>query len=509
MNSAPEHIIILGGGTAGWMAANLMMHRWGRYSPRISLIESTKLGTVGVGEGSTPYLKEFFDTLGIPESTWMPACNATYKCGIRFPGWCTKPGYESYFHPFYSDQDGPQAKQFFSLCNERRNGTKVRAHPDDFFVSAALAEQSRAPKYKESELSEPVYAYHFDAELLGRFLRTHALESGVNHIDDQVTQVVQDKQGDIAILHTQTHGPLRGDLFVDCSGFKGLLIQQTLGEELISYKKQLFNDSAVAIQTDIEDCSQLSSETVSKALKHGWVWQIPLHNRFGNGYVYCSDYINELQAEQELRELLGDKADGKKALHLHWTPGRIEQHWKQNCVAIGLSQGFLEPLEAPMLFIVQKSIERFIDSFEQSGFNRAKQPAYNQEINNMIDGTRDYLQAHYALNTREDTAYWRDNRNNQNRSNVLNNILVGWNSKTNFDQVLHDSMDKLAYLKTSWYCMLAGKAQFGVSATSEHDQISSISQLARSNRDKEAGHFALHRAYLDSIYTLNDQKSVG
>lgn len=507
MNNAPKHIVILGGGTAGWMAACLFSHRWGRYATRISLIESKKIGTVGVGEGSTPYLKEFFDTLGIAESTWMPACNATYKCGIRFPDWSNRSGYQSYFHPFYSDQDGAQAKQFFSLCNERRRGQEVHAHPDDFFVSAALSEQCRAPKYKEENAAEPVYAYHFDAELLGRFLRGVALQQGVNHIDDQVERVVQDKRGDIAMLHTQKHGPLRGDFFVDCSGFKGLLIQQTLGEELLSYKNQLFNDSAVAIQTDLSDQNNLSSETQSKALKYGWVWHIPLHNRFGNGYVYSSDYVSEQQAEQELRELLGDKAKGKSALHLHWTPGRIEQHWKKNCVAIGLSQGFLEPLEAPMLFIVQKSIERFIESFEQGGFSQDNQQAFNQEINNMIDGTRDYLQAHYAVNSRDDTAYWQDNRQNPNRSDTLNSILETWTSSANFDQVLHDCMDKLAYLKTSWYCLLAGKAHFHPTALNGIDKKTAVSQQARLKRDKEATRFQPHKDYLDGIYQMKSSNT--
>lgn len=504
MIAAPKHIVIVGGGTAGWMAANLLAHHWsGRYSTKISLIESTSIGTIGVGEGSTPYLKAFFDTLGISESTWMPACNATYKCGISFPHWSTNKGYETYFHPFYSDHDGPLAKQFFALCNARRSGENVRAHPDDFFVSAELAKRCKAPKYQQTSNTEQVYAYHFDAELLGQFLRQRAIQLGVNHIDDKVEKVHVGKNGNIAILETQCSGPLRGDFFIDCSGFKGLLIQQTLGESVTSYSPFLFNDSAVAISTPLPDKPALSSETVSKALKCGWVWHIPLFNRFGNGYVYSSKYISEQEAENELRSLLGESANGKTALHLHWQPGRIEQHWKNNCVAIGLSQGFLEPLEAPMLFIVQKSIERFIASFEQAGFNDTNQSAYNIEINNMIDGTRDYLQAHYLLNSRQDSVYWRDCRNNSNRSPTLDKLLRSWLSGDNFDQTLHESMDKLAYLKTSWYCMLAGKAHYNNTKSTKPEMITQSIAQARLVRNEHAEKFHDHQQYLQSLY-LND-----
>ncbi|MCC2616308.1 tryptophan 7-halogenase [Aestuariibacter halophilus] len=494
MNNQPTHLVIVGGGTAGWMTANLLAHQWGKLGMRISLIESHKIGTVGVGEGSTPYLKEFFERLAIPESEWMPACNATYKCGISFPGWSEKPGYDSYFHPFYSDLDGPQAQAFFRQCNEKRHGGSNHAHPNDYFLASALTRQSRAPISNEIPASDLVYAYHFDAELLGQFLRQHALKLGVQLIEDKVTDIQCNQRGQIAILNTESSGPVRGDFFVDCSGFKGLLVQQTLGEKQQSYRPYLFNDSAVAIQTPLDERDPIQPHTVSKALTHGWVWHIPLSNRYGNGYVYSSKYCSAEQAEQELRELLGPGATDAKALHLKWEPGRISQHWKKNCVAIGLSQGFLEPLEAPMLFVVQRTIEHFIGCYEQGGFSDVKRNEFNQEINKIIDGTRDYLQAHYLMNSRSDSDYWRDCRDNPQQSEALSDIIAAWRATGNFDLALHKHQDKLAYLKTSWYCLLAGKG--GFENTFELDSHPPERQWC----DNKARSFIFHREHLSRFH---------
>jgi flavin-dependent dehydrogenase len=503
--TSSKHIVIVGGGTAGWMAANLMAHQWIKLGFKISLIESTKIGTVGVGEGSTPFLKEFFQTLNIPEKVWMPACNATYKCGIRFPDWSTVNQQNSYFHPFYSDIDSELAKSFFQQCNLKRAGESAFTNPDDYFVTSALANNRKAPKSTKYPDDSLTYGYHFDAELLGAFLKQHAIHLGVSHINDSVTKTIVDRNGDIAILQTQEHGVVRGDFFVDCSGFKGLLIQDVLGESLISCKNHLYNDSAVAIPTPHEHMETMPCETVSKALKYGWVWHIPLMNRMGNGYVYCSDYISKEQAEEELRELLGEQAVGQPARHLHWQPGRIEQHWKNNCIAIGLSQGFLEPLEAPMLYIVQRSIEGFIEHYQSGGFSNKNKQIFNDEINNIIDGTRDYLQAHYKVNTRTDTQYWIDNRNNTSTSPILDNLLLGWQQDSNFDEIIHDHMPHLAYLKTSWYCLLAGKGYFSNIHENKlvNNKAAKINKEVKALCQKKSGLFQDHWQYLNSNHSLN------
>ena len=491
----PKHIVIVGGGTAGWMAANLFAHQLAKWSVKISLIESSDIPTVGVGEGSTPYLKEFFDTLGISESQWMPACNATFKCGIRFPDWSTVEHQQSYFHPFYCDLDGPFAQPFFQACNDKRNQQAGATNPDEYFFTSRLTERQKAPK-RQNQTDTLNYGYHFDAALLARFLKQRAIKSGVNYIDDTVESVHLDKQGNIAILATRELGPLRGDFFVDCSGFKGLLIQQTLGEKLNDYSSYLYCDRAVALPSE-RDSGKITPETLSRAMKNGWMWKIPLANRYGNGYVYSSRHMSEQDAEQELRETLGLEECEQKALHLKWMPGRINQHWKQNCVAIGLSQGFLEPLEAPMLFIVQRTIEGFLEHYVNGSFSDHNRDKFNQELNTIIDGTRDYLQAHYKLNSRDDTAFWRDSRENTNMSPPLADIVSAWGNTGNFDQALAKHEGELAYLKTSWYCLLAGLGFFPQTNATAH---CSVEQKLTQELEKMSEPYFDHKQYLDSLY---------
>jgi 2-polyprenyl-6-methoxyphenol hydroxylase-like FAD-dependent oxidoreductase len=497
----PKKIIIIGGGTAGWMAANLMAHAWADKNINITLVESKSVGTVGVGEGTTPFIRNFFKRLGIEESEWMPACNATYKCGISFPHWSTVPGYENYFHPFYSEIDTDNAIRFFKACYARRMGYSADVNPNAFFVTSELARERRAPTRKDGSQMGLDYGYHFDAELLGCFLRDKARARGITCLEDQVQQANVTADGTISSILTENHGELDAEFFVDCSGFKGLLIQKALGEKHISYSHHLFNDRAIAIPTAHNtNETALPSETVSRALRFGWAWHIPLMNRVGNGYVYCSDYVSEDEAEAEFRRYLGVESDQPMARHIRWTPGRINEHWKANCVAIGLSQGFLEPLEAPMLNVIQRSCEDFVELFEKGDFSSQYREEFNDNINTLIDGTRDYLQAHYKLNSRIDSQYWIDNRDNANLSPSLKRILDAWATPGSFDDVLAEVMPTQVYLKTSWYCLLAGMGQFGPSDKPEPVGLQQLKAEARRACMHLARDFYDHSDWLKKIY---------
>ncbi len=500
MSNPPKKILVVGGGTAGWMAALHFKHTWKDRDIDITLIESAQIGTVGVGEGTTPLIKEFFNRLGISESEWMPACNATYKCGISFPDWSTVQGYESYFHPFFSEHDRAHVNHFWDNCNLRRNGHDVPAHPDDYFVSTAMVRQQRCPISMEDGVPDAVYGYHFDAALMGQYFKRKAMELGVNFIEDTIARVNLDATGNIASVTTEQHGDVAADFFVDCTGFRGLLIRQALGEELVSMRDYMFNDSAVAIPTPHPEEHSLSSETVSRALSHGWCWHIPLVSRMGNGYVYSSDYIDAEAAEAEFRAYLGAQAEGARAVHLHWKPGRLEHHWQKNCVAVGLSQGFLEPLEALMINVIQSSIEAFTESYEAGDFTNQWQERFNQYVNRFIDGVRDYLQLHYKANTRSDSQYWIDARENPHMSDHLRTILEAWDNNQDFDRVLFDHINQQIYPRTSWYCMLAGMGRFPQADKHPLRVPQRHQQRAAEASARQAESFWPHAQYLEKIY---------
>lgn len=495
-NAIPKSILIVGGGTAGWMAASILLHAWRDQGVNITLVESEDIGIIGVGEGSTPALRKFFGYLKVAEREWMPACNATYKAGIQFSGWSRIKGYENYFHPFYSTFDIEHAKDFFQQVNARRQGFSAEANPDNYFLAAELARQHKAPAPIDRELTKHIeYGYHFDSSLLGKFLRDRAKKLGLTHIIDNVTSVKLNDDGAIASIATQAHAELTADFYIDCTGFSGLLINKALQEPVKSFKENLFNDSAVTIATDI-DPQKTSSATVSAAMPHGWAWKIPLTNRHGNGYVYSADFISPEQAESELRNHLGAAAEQQPARHLKMRVGRIEQHWKKNCLAVGLSQGFIEPLEATALAIVQSTLENFVDSFDQV-LTQDVVAKFNHYINALIDGIRDYIVTHYFLNTRTDTDYWIACREQTKLSDSLQQLISVWDSQENFMDVLFAQHRQRIYKPESWFCILAGMGRFpDIKKTAA---LKSIESTLKNNRQLAEQMFIDHRQYLHNV----------
>ena len=462
MNDAPNnarHILVVGGGTAGWMTAALMAKTWIPRGHKVTLLESRDIGIIGVGEGSTPKMRRFFDDLGVPEQEWMPACNATYKCGIRFPDWATRKGFRSYYHPFFSQDDDQTIRAFFQNVTLRNKNFDVHGHPDAFFISNALAKHQRAPVPLAGTQYSTDYAYHFDAGLIGEFLGSYAKDRGVDHVIDTVTTVEQLENGDIASVETEQHGTIAADFFIDCTGFAGVLINKTLEVPFQSYSDILFNDRAVAMPTP-HDEEGLPSQTVSRALKYGWMWKIPLTNRYGNGYVYSSQFVSEDDAEKELREHLGLLDHDVEARHLKMRVGRTTQCWSHNCLAVGLSQGFIEPLEATALMIVQDTVETFMQRYEQGGYSERFRADVNDKVNAIFDGVRNYVFMHYKLNTRDDTDYWRANRDNGNVSDDVARILGVWDKGGDLLAELREQAMRLVYSPTSWYCILAGMGRF-------------------------------------------------
>ncbi len=451
-------VVIVGGGTAGWMTALILARSLIERGIGITLLESPTVPIIGVGEGSTPWLRGFFDSLGIEESEWMPECHATYKCGITFEGWSTKPGFESYFHPFASMLDNLTMTQFVHNVEARVNGANVFAHPDRFFIATRLAAERRAPKARDSFPFDVWHGYHFDAMLLGRFLHTKALERGVRYKPCHVTHATLGADGAIASVHTKEGETIPADLFVDCSGFAGLLIDKALQTPFVSFANNLFNDAAVAIPTPLDEA--LPSETVSTALKHGWAWKIPLTSRFGNGYVYSTQFCSPDAAETELRERLGLLDSDVLARHLKMRIGRVTRHWNRNCLAVGLAQGFIEPLEATALLFIQKTAASFVEFLEKGDLGEEAHDRFNALVNEHFEGTRDYIVTHYKTNTREDTEYWRANAANLNLSDDLKKLYSLWMAgKSIVAGVRHQEIGK-GYPVFSWYSIMAGMGIF-------------------------------------------------
>ena len=449
-----KRIVILGGGTAGWITANAMINSWADKGFDIALVESPDIGTVGVGEGSTPRLKLFFDAIGVQESEWMPQCNATYKNGISFVHWSTKPGFDRYFHPFTAATDKHTRTAFFFNTYARRRGVDVYAQPDRFCLAASLSANRQGPKPNENFPFDVEYGYHFDAHLVGEFLKDKAKRRGVRHIEARVVEANQAPSGDIASLLTDDGETIAGDFFVDCSGFRGTLIQQTLEVPFRSFSKNLFNDSAVVLPT--EQVPDIGSQTVSTAMKYGWAWEIPLTHRIGNGYVYSSDFCSPDEAETELRAALGLLDSDTEARHLKMKVGRVESHWHRNCLAVGLSQGFIEPLEATALNLVCNTADDFVETVNTNGFTGQGRDAFNDRVNGGFESIRDYIVAHYVLNSRRDTDYWLQNAQNTNLPETLRQILQIWTTGKNLNQEIERQKIRTSYTPMSWYCLLAG-----------------------------------------------------
>ena len=449
----PKKILIVGGGTAGWMAANLFASRWSDIE--IFLLESIDIGIIGVGEGSTPQLKFFFDVIGVSESEWMPRCNATYKNGISFLNWSSIPGFESYFHPFPAQLDDLfTVPVFFENVKARMQGNNANAHPDHYFLETYLAKEHLGPIPAETFPFGVAYGYHFDAGLLGQFLAEKAMSKGVKRIFGTLTEAVVGEDGSLATVRLDDDSLLDANFFIDCSGFRSLLLQGALKATYKSFKENLFNNAAVVMPSAISET--IPPETRSTALSNGWAWKIPLTNRYGNGYVYSSDYFTPEQAETELRQHLGLFDSDVAARHLQMKVGRVEKHWEKNCLAVGLSQGFIEPLEATALALSFDTITRFITHYENGFYSNKFEDDFNREINTKFDGVRDYIVCHYKVNQRKDTDYWRDNAANTNLSENLNKVLHLWKHSKDFSRDMYTNNLTVSYQPKSWACLLAG-----------------------------------------------------
>ena len=431
--TAVRRIVVLGGGSAGWLTAATLAAELGGEAPdavQVTLIESPDVPSIGVGEGTWPTMRATLHRIGLSEVDLIRDCDAAFKQGSRFDGWLHGGAGDRYYHPFTL----PHGWGEVDLAGAWLQAGREQSFADSVGAQPQLCDAHLAPKQTTTPDFAGVmnYGYHFDAVKLGQLLQRHAtVKLGVCHVLDHFTAVRSHENGDIAALATRGHGDIEGDLFIDCSGLAGLLLGQHYGVPLRSEKGVLFNDSALAVQVPHADArAPLASATVSTAHAEGWTWDIGLPTRRGLGLVYSSGHTDDSAAERALMTHLdrnGLSLAGATPRRLRFEPGYRECFWHRNCVAVGLSAGFIEPLEASALALVELSAAFIRDEMPATRADMdlvAKR--FNEAFAYRWSRIIEFLKLHYVLSRRDDADYWRDHRAATTQPESLRELLQLW-----------------------------------------------------------------------------------
>lgn len=425
-------MVVVGGGTAGWLTAGVLAADHGA-ALQVSVVESPEIATIGVGEGTWPSLRDTLRRIGVSESDLFRECDAAFKQGSRFDRWATGADDDRYFHPFMLPLGYSDANLVAGWL--RRHGD--RRFADLTSVQPHLCARHRAPKQAATPEYAAVanYAYHLDAVKLGVLLRQHCTQRlGVRHVQDHVVGVDSHDSGDIAAVRTRAQGTLAGDLFIDCTGLHSLLLGGHFGIGQVSQRHVLFNDRALAAQVPYPQAdAEIASQTTSTAQSCGWIWDIGLPTRRGVGHVYSSAHTSDDQAERALRDHIaatGGPRDFPAPRRLAFAPGYRERFWHRNCIAVGLSAGFIEPLEASAIALVELSAAMISDELPAT---RATMDIaarrFNETFGYRWERVIEFLKLHYALTRRTDSAYWRDHVQPGSIPERLRELLLLWRQR--------------------------------------------------------------------------------
>ncbi|MFN3302937.1 MAG: tryptophan halogenase family protein [Roseateles sp.] len=431
-----RRILIVGGGTAGWLTAAYLARAL-RLAERpqldITVLESPDVGTVGVGEGTFPTIRSTLQYLGITEPSFIRETAATLKQGIRFVDWARLPGADGRRHQFFHPFEAPYYAEDLNLVPYWLLQDEASRPPfaQAMTLQQRVAEAQRAPKrIGEAPYAAPLnYAYHFDAHKLARLLAERARQLGVRHLQGTVNHVQRDERGAIAHLDAGALGRFEADLYIDCTGFSAELIGRALGSELRSVRGQLFADRALACKLpdppDGDADAPLESCTIATAHEAGWLWEIGLNGARGIGCVYASSHISDARAEQILRRYCGASGEDLAIRSIPFAPGYREQQWVKNCVAVGLSAGFLEPLESTGLVLIEAAVAMIAEMLPHSGPMDAPARRFNELMTTRFDNIINFLKLHYVLSQRPE-AFWRDNADPATLPPRLAELLAQW-----------------------------------------------------------------------------------
>ena len=434
MNDSIKRIIIVGGGSAGWLSAGLLASEHIARSGRdvsVTLIESPDVKTIGVGEGTWPTMRSTLQKIGLSETEFLTACCASFKQGTKFVGWVTGEQDDTYYHPF-TVPAGYASLNLVPFWQTRRDSISF---VDAVSVQGRVCDHDLAPKQATTPEYAAVvnYAYHLDAGKFAELLQRHCTEKlGVRHVLDHVTAINGVQGGDIESLSTAGSGDIEGDLFIDCTGMASMLLGKHFGIGYRDRSHVLFNDSALALQVPYADQGgPIASQTISTAQSAGWIWDIALTTRRGIGYTYSSRHTTDDAAEAELRayveRLPGMETGSLSPRKITFRPGHREKFWHRNCVAVGMAAGFLEPLEASALVLVELAGKMISEELPVS---RTVMDIVAKRYNDVFlyrwDRIIDFLKLHYVLSKRSDSDYWVDNRDPETIPESLQQLLRLW-----------------------------------------------------------------------------------
>jgi tryptophan halogenase len=459
--TALRKILIVGGGTAGWLSANYLartLNAVAAQSIQITLVESADIGILGVGEGTFPSIRGTLAAIGLDEARFLRETTATFKQGIKFVDWVRTPGMpgvDHYFHPFSLPSqrgDSPELLPYWLLG----------AAPGTAFAEAAtmqkrVVDAARGPKrISDSEYQGRLnYAYHFDAARFAALLAEHGRSLGVQHCIATVDSVELDEQGAIARVITREAGALTADLYIDCTGFRAALIGKALGSSFRSAQDTLFTDRAVAIQVPYARAdTPIPSYTISTAHEAGWTWDIGLHARRGIGYVYSTRHTDDARAEQVLRDYIGPAANDLSARLLKFEAGFRPQQWHKNCVAVGLSAGFVEPLESTGIGLIEMAAYLIGHLLPADGDMTHVAKHFNRVMTTRFERIFDFIKMHYFLSQRRDSQFWIDNADPATAPDTLKDQLAMWRSRP--PHRLDFVTDVEMFLPASWQYILYG-----------------------------------------------------
>jgi tryptophan halogenase len=438
-NGDVTSVVIVGGGASGWMSAAFLQRFLNsdpeRTAPvRIRVIESPDIPIIGVGEATIPSLKGTMEYIGIPETVLLRETHGAFKQAIRYQGWGNPDDPEDYFyHPF--DYGVQQVYEWMGhTWLERNRDAKPFHFGRDLSVQCRLCDDFRAPyePTRRGNVHEMRYAYHLDAVLLANLLRRTATERGVEHVVGKVSDVALAESGDIAAVVLEDGARVEGDLFIDCTGFHGLLLTKALKEEFLSFAPDLVCDRAFALQVKEDPAKPIVPYTRARAMKGGWAWTIELQRRHGTGYVFSSSHLTDQQAMDEFLQVVGEDRvlDSFTPRVIQMRTGRHRRAWVRNCVAIGLAGGFIEPLESTGIYLSELGVRALTECWPTAANREFMTAEYNRRVADFYEELLDFIVFHYRLAGRRDTDFWHDAAEKGRVSERLAHNLELWKHRS-------------------------------------------------------------------------------